>query len=98
MRSRADIADLDRHVRYGLRVQPIDATPSNLARREVGEWSGMHGHGSRQGKGPSSGSAGRAVSVWRISLDRLGGGTRAASIGSWRSMEESLRRHARELR
>ena len=43
-------------------------------------------------------SAGRAVNVWRTSPERLSGGTRAASIGSWLSMVELLQRHAGELR
>ena len=30
-----------------------DATPSNLARREVCGWRGMHGHGSRRSRGQS---------------------------------------------
>ena len=46
----------------------------------------------------SSGSGGRAVNVWRTSLKRLRGGTRAASIGSWLSMEELLQHRAGELR
>src|ERR1700687_4136384 len=61
-----------------------------LPDEEVCVWRGMHGHGSRRGRRPSSGSAGRAVNVWRTSHERLRGGTRAASIGSWLSMEESL--------
>src|SRR5262245_46751749 len=39
-------------------------------------------------------SAGRAVNVWRTSRERLRGGTRAASIGSWLVMEGLLQRHA----
>jgi len=56
----------------------------------------MHGHGSRRRRRLSSGSAGGAVNVWRISPRRLRGGTRAASIGHWLSMEESLQHHAAE--
>ncbi len=59
---------------------------------------GMHGHGSRRSRGLSSGSAGRAVNVWRTLPERLSGGTRAAFIGSWPSMEGLLQRHAGELR
>ena len=44
------------------------------------------------------GSAGRTVNVWRISLGRLRGGTRAVSIVSWLSMVAWLRRRAGELR
>src|SRR5262249_54269896 len=36
----------------------------------------------------------RAVNVWRTSRERLRGGTRAASIGSWLAMEGLLQRHA----
>src|SRR5262245_66374822 len=57
-----------------------------LADEEVCEWRGMHGHG--------CGSAGRAVNVWRTSRERLRGGTKAASIGSWLAMEGLLQRHA----
>src|SRR5664279_1980236 len=69
-----------------------------LPDEEVCVWRGMHGHGSRQSRRLNSGSAGGAVNVWRISRERLIGGTRAASIGCWLSMEESLRLHAGELR
>src|SRR6516162_10191721 len=65
-----------------------------LADKEVREWRGMHGHGSRRNRRPSCGSAGRAVNVWRTSRGRLRGGTRAASIGSWLAMEGLLQRHA----
>src|SRR5262249_26673394 len=65
-----------------------------LADEEVCEWRGMHGHGSRRNRRPSCGSAGRAVNVWRTSRERLRGGTRAASIGSWLAMEGLLQRHA----
>src|SRR5262249_18223344 len=65
-----------------------------LADEEVCEWRGMHGHGSRRNRRLSCGSAGRAVNVWRTSRERLGGGTRAASIGSWLAMEGLLQRHA----
>ena len=44
-----------------------------------------------------SGSAGRAVNVWPTSHGRLREGTRAASIGSWLSMVESLQHHVGEL-
>src|SRR5262245_30864232 len=54
----------------------------------------MHGHGSRRNRRLSCGSAGRAVNVWRTSRERLRGGTRAASIGSWLAMEGLLQRHA----
>src|SRR5690349_9378247 len=66
-----------------------------LPDEEVCVW--KHGPGSRQSRGLSSGSAGGAANVWRTSPERLRGGTRAASIGSWLSMGESLRRHAAEL-
>src|SRR5262249_51060835 len=65
-----------------------------LADEEVWEWRGMHGHGSRRNRRLSCGSAGRAVNVWRTSRERLRGGTRAASIGSWLAMEGLLQRHA----
>src|SRR6516165_4162986 len=65
-----------------------------LADEEVCEWRGMHGHGSRRNRRLSCGSAGRAVNVWRTSRERLRGGTRAASIGSWLAMEGLLQRHA----
>src|SRR5450756_1422087 len=58
-----------------------------LPDEEVCVWRGMHGHGSRRSRRLSSGSAGGAVNVWRTSRERLRGGTRAASIGCWRSME-----------
>src|SRR5712691_9253119 len=61
-----------------------------LPDEEVCVWRGMHGHGSRRSRRLSSGSAGRAVNVWRTSPERLRGGTRAASIGSWLSMAELL--------
>src|SRR5262249_16614845 len=64
-----------------------------LADEEVCEWRGMHGHGSRRNRRLSCGSAGRAVNVWRTSRERLRGGTRAASIGSWLAMEGLLQRH-----
>ena len=67
------------------RVQPIDATPSNLARGGGVRWRGLHGYGSRRSRGLSFGSAGRTVNVWRISLGRLRGGTRAVCIVSWLS-------------
>src|SRR5262249_19810655 len=54
----------------------------------------MHGHGLRRNRRLSCGSAGRAVNVWRTSRERLRGGTRAASIGSWLAMEGLLQRHA----
>src|SRR5215469_1092544 len=54
-----------------------------LADEEVCEWRGMHGPGSRRNRRLSCGSAGRAVNVWRTSRERLRGGTRAASIGSF---------------
>src|SRR6516225_2115296 len=65
-----------------------------LADEEVCEWRGMHGPGSRRNRRLSCGSAGRAVNVWRTSRERLRGGTRAASIGSWLAMEGLLQRHA----
>src|SRR5215469_32678 len=65
-----------------------------FADEEVCEWRGMHGHGSRRNSRLSCGSAGRAVNVWRTSRERLRGGTRAASIGSWLAMEGLLQRHA----
>src|SRR5262249_6844307 len=65
-----------------------------LADEEVCEWRGMHGDGSRRNRRLSCGSAGRAVNVWRTSRERLRGGTRAASIGSWLAMEGLLQRHA----
>src|SRR6516225_3337087 len=85
------------NVRFGWRAQPIDATPSNLARGGV-RWRGLHEYGSRRSRGLSFGSAGRTVNVWRISLGRLGGGTRAVSIVSWLSMVALLRSRAGELR
>src|SRR5215831_9152785 len=54
----------------------------------------MHGRGSRRNSGQSFGSDGRAVNVWRTSPERLRGGTRAAFIGCWQSMEALLPRHA----
>src|SRR5204862_5328655 len=65
-----------------------------LRDEEVCAWKGMHGHGSRRSRRLNFGNAGSAVNVWRTSPDRLRGGTRAVSIGSWLSMEELLRRHA----
>src|SRR5262252_9097329 len=65
-----------------------------FADEEVCEWRGMHGPGSRRNRRLSCGSAGRAVNVWRTSRERLRGGTRAASIGSWLAMEGLLQRHA----
>src|SRR5215468_11762774 len=50
----------------------------------------MHGRGSRRNSGQSFGSDGRAVNVWRTSPERLRGGTRAAFIGCWQSMEALL--------
>src|SRR5215831_15245087 len=49
-------------------------------------------------RGLSFGSAGSTVNVWRISLGRLRGGTRAVSIVSWLSMVALLRSRAGELR
>src|SRR6516164_795028 len=83
---KADIADAMRNVRFVRRVQPIDATPSNLTREGGVRWRGLHGYGSRRSRGLSCGSAGRTVNVWRISLGRLRGGTRAVSIVSWLSL------------
>src|SRR5262249_19188849 len=57
----------------------------------------MHGRGSRRNSGQSFGSDGRAVNVWRTSPERLRGGTRAAFIGGWQSMEALVTRHAEEL-
>src|SRR5262249_49414588 len=65
-----------------------------LADEEVCEWRGMHGHRSGRNRRLRCGSAGRAVKVWRTSRERLRGGTRAASIGSWLAMEGLLQRHA----
>src|SRR6201987_2486844 len=87
----ADIGTQSTNVRFVRRVQPFDATPSNLARGGGVRWRGLHGYGSRRGRGLSFGSAGRTVNVWRISLGRLRGGTRAASIVSWLSMVALLR-------
>src|SRR6516165_2230002 len=54
----------------------------------------MRGRGSRRNSGQSFGSDGRAVNVWRTSPERLRGGTRAAFIECWQSMEALLPRHA----
>src|SRR5215472_3461048 len=79
--SRPEVARLSgANVRFGWRVQPVDATPSNLARGGGVRWRGLHGYGSRRSRGLSFGSAGRTVNVWRISLGRLRGRTRAVSI------------------
>src|SRR6516165_3189647 len=94
----APCAQASSNVRFGWRVQPIDATPSNLARGGGVRWRGLHGYGSRRSRGLSFGSAGRTVSVWRISLGHLRGGTRAVSIVSWLSMAALLRSRAGELR
>src|SRR5215468_9779946 len=72
----------DDYVRFGWRVQPVDATPSNLARGGGVRWRGLHGYGSRRSRGLRFGRAGRTVNVWRISLGRLRGGTRTGSIVS----------------
>src|SRR6516162_8812255 len=95
---KADIARTLRNVRFWRRVQPVDATPSNLAGGGGVRWRGLHGYGSRRSRGLSFGSAGRTVNVWRISLERLRGGTRAVSIVSWLSMVALLRSRAGELR
>src|SRR6516162_1454767 len=99
---KADIPRHERHVCFWRRVQPVDATPSNLARGGGVRWSGLHGYGSPRSRGLSFGSAGRTVNVWRISLGRLRGGTRAVSIVSWLSMggiaPEPRRRAAGALR
>src|SRR6516162_8939639 len=95
---KADIPRHERHVRFVRRVQPVDATPSNLARGGGVRWSGLHGYGSPRSRGLSFGSAGRTVNVWRISLGRLRGGTRAVSIVSRLSMVALLRSRAGELR
>jgi hypothetical protein len=50
----------------GGRVQPVDATPSNLARGGGVRWRGLHGYGSRRSRGLSFGSAGRTVNVWQF--------------------------------
>src|SRR6516162_4542155 len=89
---------LSRNVRFGWRVQPVDATPSNLARGGGVRWRGLHGYGSPRSRGLSFGSAGRMVNVWRISLGRFRGGTRAVSIVSRLSMVALLRSRAGELR
>src|SRR5215468_5850491 len=86
------------NVRFGWRVQRVDATPSNLTGGGGVRWRGLHGYGSRRTRGLSFGSAGRTVNVWRISLGRLRGGTRAASIVSSLSMVALLRSRAGELR
>src|SRR5690242_2201774 len=83
---------------FGGRVQRVDATPSNLTREGGVRWRGLHEYGSRRSRGLSFGSAGRTVNVWRISLGRLRGGTRAVSIVSWLSMVALLRSGAGELR
>src|SRR5262249_11917161 len=90
------------HVRFGclaMSALPGEFNESTqhlliLADEEVCEWRGMHGHGSRRNRRLSCGSAGRAVNVWRTSRERLRGGTRAASIGSWLAMGGLLQRHA----
>src|SRR6516165_4614048 len=43
------------NVRFGWRVQPIDATPSNLTREGGVRWRGLHGYGSRRSRGLSFG-------------------------------------------
>src|SRR3974390_403665 len=86
------------NVCFWWRVQPVDATPSNLARGGGVRWRRLHGYGSRRSRGLSFGSAGRTVNVWRISLGRLRGGTRAVSIVSWLSTGALLRSRAGELR
>jgi hypothetical protein len=73
----------------------VDRGPDS---RQACGWRGMHRHGLRRSRRLSSGKAGGAVNVWRTSPARLSGGTRAASIGSWLSMEELLQRHGGELR
>src|SRR6516164_9750286 len=88
----------DRMSALGWRVQPVDATPSNLARGGGVRWRRLHGYGSRRSRGLSFGSAGRTANVWRISLGRLRGGTKAVSIVSWLSTVALLRRRAGELR
>src|SRR5690348_7619184 len=95
---RAEIAITMTNVRFGWRVQRVDATPSNLTREGGVRWRGLHEYGSRRSRGLSFGSAGRTVNVWRISLGRLRGGTRAVSIVSWLSMVALLRSGAGELR
>src|SRR6516162_5295513 len=95
---KADIGTQSWNVRFVRRVQPIDATPSNFARGGGVRWRGLHEYGSRRSRGLSFGSAGRTVNVWRISLGRLRGGTRAVSIVSWLSMVALLRSRAGEQR
>ena len=50
---------------WGGGVQLVHATPSNRVGLGGERWRGMHGYGSRQGSGQSSGSDGRTVNVWR---------------------------------
>src|SRR6516165_10694401 len=69
-----------------------------LLEEEVLRWRGLHGYDSCRSRGLSFGSAGRTVNVWRISLGRLRGGTRAVSIVSWLSTVALLRSRAGELR
>src|SRR5262249_27174413 len=88
--------DRRQHVAFALSRDRDESTQHLLilADEEVCEWRGMHGHGSRRNRRLSCESAGRAVNVWRKSRERLRGGTRAASIGSWLAMEGLLQRHA----
>src|SRR6516225_12395840 len=95
---KADIAGAMWNVRFVRRVQPVDATPSNLARGGGVRWRGLHGYGLRRSRGLSFGNAGSTVNVWRISLGRLRGGTRAVSIVFWLSMGALLRNRVGELR
>src|SRR6516165_10602104 len=95
---KADISLVRWNVCFVRRVQPVDATPSNLTGGGGVRWRGLHEYGSRRSRGLSFGSAGRTVNVWRISRGRLRGGTRAVSIVSWLSMVALLRSRAGELR
>src|SRR5262249_20265459 len=98
-RSGSEAAEMIGTIRHPMSALPGEFNESTqhlliLADEEVCEWRGMHGHGSRRNRRLSCGSAGRAVNVWRTSRERLRGGTRAASIGSWLAMEGLLQRHA----
>jgi hypothetical protein len=70
------------------RIQPVDATSSLLISlvETVCIWRGMHGHGPRGSRRPSSRSAGRAANGWRAPPERSRNESSIKDLGSqWRN-------------
>jgi hypothetical protein len=70
------------------RIQPVDATSSLLISlvETVCIWRGMHGHGPRGSRRPSSRRAGRAANGWRAPPERSRNESSIKDLGSqWRN-------------